>query len=133
MRRLSLTLRWPMNSASRCGRSDSSTTLSSARTSGVVISVRDMTHATRVLGTSRRFGTGLNIPRTHTEDGAGPRAHRWAGLLVALTIGTTADRMPGRIFLMQERNATAPLTESAGSMTMLAVEPSDYIGLFGRK
>jgi hypothetical protein len=40
MRRLSLTFGWPMNSASRCGRSDSSTALSSLRTSGVVISER---------------------------------------------------------------------------------------------
>src|SRR5215213_29173 len=122
MRRLSLTLRWPMNSASRCGRSDSSTTLSSARTSGVVISVRDMTHATRVLGTSRQFGTGLNIPRTHTEDGADPGARPRARPLVAVAARTSTDRMPGRIFLMQEENATSLLTESADSMTMLAVE-----------
>ena len=36
--RLSLTFFWPMNSTSRWGRRDSSTTLSSARASGVVIS-----------------------------------------------------------------------------------------------
>ena len=41
-RRFSLTFCWPMNSSSRCGRSESSTTLSSARTSGVVISARDI-------------------------------------------------------------------------------------------
>src|SRR6476646_1528868 len=40
MRRESFTFCCPMNSASRCGRSDSSTTDSSASTSGVVISVR---------------------------------------------------------------------------------------------
>src|SRR6185437_10207491 len=40
MRRLSLTLAWPMNAASRWGLSESSTTDSSARDSGVVISAR---------------------------------------------------------------------------------------------
>src|SRR6516164_9266789 len=42
MRSASLTFAWPMNSASRCGRSDSSTTVSSAIASGVVISARVM-------------------------------------------------------------------------------------------
>src|SRR5215207_9272907 len=40
MRIDSLTFGCPMNSASRCGRSESSTTDSSERTSGVVISAR---------------------------------------------------------------------------------------------
>src|SRR5262245_6027034 len=42
MRRLSFTLGWPMNSASRWGRSEYSTADSSVRTSGVVISARDI-------------------------------------------------------------------------------------------
>src|SRR5438270_4567631 len=73
MRRLSLTFCWPMNSANRCGRSESSTTDSSLRLSGVVISARDI--ASHCVGNRRaapcRAPTASNIPRRRTEVNAG--------------------------------------------------------------
>src|SRR5687767_2495401 len=63
MRRLSLTFCCPMNSLSRCGRSESSTTDSSASTSGVVISARDIATHYRVFEKSQR----VRRPRKLTE------------------------------------------------------------------
>src|SRR5690606_25151710 len=64
MRRLSFTRDCPMNSASRCGRRDSSTTDSSGSSSGVVISVRDMRETYRpewLLRTARPWQVGPRL------------------------------------------------------------------------
>src|SRR5690606_6194132 len=69
---------WPMNSSSRCGRSDSSTALSSLRTSGVVISERMRYPAKRsgLVGVPASYPglpCGLRRGRTRRPVGAGRR------------------------------------------------------------
>src|SRR4051812_3296328 len=67
-RRLSFTFCWPMNSSSRCGRSESSTTDSSERTSGVVISARDIgLHTTCESVNIQAKMPSWNIHRTDAE------------------------------------------------------------------
>src|SRR6476619_5358303 len=76
-----------MNSASRCGRSDSSTTDSSAMTSGVVISARDIA-SHYLAGDERpmRVSAPQNIPKKRRN---GVRPHRDFG-----TVGAARIRSP---------------------------------------
>src|SRR5687767_5613108 len=70
MRKASLTFCCPMNSASRCGRRESSTTDSSAMTSGVVISARDTGCGSGYAWKpSRRYAESHDIPASSFKGG----------------------------------------------------------------
>src|SRR6478672_9168128 len=105
-RRLSLTLFCPMNSASRCGLSDSSTTLSSERTSGVVISARDMALTTSAGGfvipniaRNSAGGQGSSDRRSHR----GQPVRRPLQRLVLLAEGEADERLPERTIGVEAR------------------------------
>src|SRR4051812_45004415 len=87
MRRLSFTFCWPMNSASRCGRSDSSTGPSSASSSGVVTSRGDIVLRRRRSAQSNRRDTDTQQARRY-----GLGAGVGAGVLLSSAEDRDVDR-----------------------------------------